>query len=141
MEKKYEDILYLPRPVSTRYAPLDVADRAAQFASFAAVTGFDGAIRETARLTQGALELDEDSKIVLDRKIQWLQQNIHRQPQAIFLCFVPDERKQGGAYIHAQGCVKKLDVLNRRLEFTDGRVIDLSGVIDLDCPDFENIDF
>ena len=141
MDEKYQDILYLPHPVSSRHAPMNTADRAAQFSAFAAVTGFDGTIRETARLTQGEVELDEDSKAVLDRKFQWLLQNIQRQPQVRFLCFVPDEKKQGGAYVHIEGKVKKLDLFYRCLEFADGVTVDLSSVVDIAGPEFENMDF
>ena len=68
----YEDILFLEHPTSLRHPRMSVQNRAAQFAPFAALTGYEEALGETARQTSQRIVLDEDSKENLDRKLQWL---------------------------------------------------------------------
>ncbi len=119
---KYDDILYLPHPVSERHPRMPLSDRAAQFAPFAALTGYDAAIRETARETQERVELDEDEKELLDRQLRLLLEKLSASPWAVFTYFRPDEKKDGGSYVTAAGRVKKYDPQTRRIFLEDGTV-------------------
>lgn len=101
MNDKYKDMLHLPHPVSATHPRMALQDRAAQFSPFAALAGYDDALRETARRTDRFVELDEDRKQEIDRQISYLQQHP--------LDTVPDEKKDGGSYTAVEGCVRKID--------------------------------
>ena len=132
MNEKYRDIIDLPHPVSNRHPHMPVSDRAAQFAPFAALTGYDAAIRETARLTDRKLELTDDAKALLDRKQQVLSHYAKQHPQITVTYFKPDERKTGGAYVSVSGTFHSIDFLNRQLLFTDKTRIPLDDILDLE---------
>ena len=126
---KYDDIIDLPRPVSSRRARMSNYDRAAQFSPFAALTGFDAAIEETARLTDQRIELDEEEKRQLNGVLQELRCRLPEQPEIIVTYFTYDERKAGGAYVTVQGRVRKIDGYSSGLLLTDGRVIPIRETI------------
>lgn len=132
----YADILYLPHHRSTVRPGMSIHDRAAQFAPFAALTGHDAAIRETARLTDSAIELDESQRSVLNDKLLILSQNLKEQPEISVTFFLPDERKDGGSYHRLTGSIKKLDPFGGKLIFSDGTEIPFSQITDLDSPLF-----
>ena len=132
----YADILYLPHHRSTVRPGMSIHDRAAQFAPFAALTGHDAAIRETARLTDSAIELDESQRSVLNDKLLFLSQNLKEQPEISVTFFLPDERKNGGSYHRLTGSIKKLDPFGGKLIFSDGTEILFSQITDLDSPLF-----
>ena len=119
MNNPYEDIMHLSRPVSTRHLPMSMHDRAAQFSPFAALTGYDAAIEETARLTDRQKELAERIKEALDQKIRDIQDVIDTMPEVTVTFFEPDLRKAGGAYRTVTGRVKKIDEYNKVLIFQD----------------------
>lgn len=131
-ENKYDDILYLPHPVSARHPQMPLADRAAQFSPFAALTGHEAAIRETARLTKERVELDESRKEILDERLQMIRENLSEKPEVTFTYFQPDERKSGGAYLTVTGRVKKMDGYERRILLEDGTVVPLEELIDIE---------
>ena len=131
-ENKYDDILYLPHPVSARHPQMPLADRAAQFSPFAALTGHEAAIRETARLTKERVELDESRKEILDERLQMIRENLSEKPEVTFTYFQPDERKGGGAYLTVTGRVKKMDGYERRILLEDGTVVPLEELIDIE---------
>ena len=106
---KYDNIINLPHKQTKTRPPMAVADRAAQFAPFAALTGHDAVIRETARQVGQKIELSEDVKVELDRKIRELAENINKQPEIAITYFKPDEKKAGGEYITTCSKVKKID--------------------------------
>ena len=106
---KYDNIINLPHKQSKTRPPMAVADRAAQFAPFAALTGHDAVIRETARQVGRKIELSEDVKVELDRKIRELSENINKQPEIAITYFKPDKKKTGGEYITTCSKVKKID--------------------------------
>ena len=116
---KYDDIIRLPHHVSTRHPQMSIHDRAAQFSPFAALTGHDAAIRETERLTEEWVELDEDSKEQLDERLQMIREHLAERPEITFTFFQPDERKQGGAYRTITGKVKKIDEYEHRILLED----------------------
>ena len=131
MPGQYDDIINLPRPVSKKHPPMPMSKRAAQFLPFAALTGFEGEIAETGRLTQAAPELGEDALVALDRQLALLRQRLPEQPEVTITRFVPDEKKDGGQYETLTGRARRLDEPNRLLILTDGARIDLDTVVEL----------
>lgn len=141
-EKKhpYEDILCVPRPTTHVRPPMPRQDRAAQFAPFAALTGHDAAIRETARTTQARRQLSEDEKLILDRKQQFLLEQVHQHPQVTVTYFQPDARKAGGAYQVFTGHVKSLDTFRRLLRTMEGKDIPVDDIVALESPLFSQLE-
>lgn len=135
MTGPYDDIISLPHPTSTKHPRMPLSDRAAQFSPFAALSGHGAAIAETARLTDRRIELDEDTKAVLDLKQQILADRIAERPEVSVVWFRPDERKDGGQYVTTTGQLKKVDDIKRFLRFDDGTTIPLDDVLELrsDC--------
>ncbi len=130
---KYEDLLFLPHPVSENHPRMSLADRAAQFSPFAALTGYGVAIQETGRLTDGWPELDEDQRVRLDEQFSVIQAylQVQKQPQVTVRYFQPDERKEGGAYRTLSGAVKRIDRQERRLVFADGASIPVDEIMEI----------
>lgn len=135
----YDDIIDLPHHVSATRPRMSMIDRAAQFSPFAALTGYDAAIKETGRLTDERIELSEESRAVLDRKQQLLVDNLADHPEVSVTYFVPDERKAGGAYVTVTGRVKKVDDYQRLLLLTDGTKIPLGEILDMESELFRSL--
>ena len=131
MNNRYDEIMGLPHHVSKTRPQMPMSDRAAQFAPFAALTGYDSAIKETGRLTDERIELDEEALAALDRKYQLLMDALDDTPEVTITYFQPDERKAGGQYVSATGTVKKVDTFGRRILLQDGTRIPLDSVYDL----------
>ena len=129
---KYEEILSLPHHVSKTRPQMPMSDRAAQFAPFAALTGYDSAIKETRRLTDEKIELDEEALTTLDMKFQILMEALDEEPEVSITYFKPDERKAGGSYLKVTGTLKKLDEYERILMLMNGQKIKLDAVLDID---------
>lgn len=129
----YEDILYMPHHVSTKHPPMPASDRAAQFSPFAALTGHDAAIQETGRLTDIQVEQSEELRALLDRKQQYLA--TLEQPEVTVTYFLPDGRKDGGAYVTATGQLKRIDPVERVLILVGGQSISLDDITDLNSPE------
>ena len=138
---KYDDIIHLSRPESPRRARMSMTDRGAQFSPFAALVGYDAAIAETARLTDFQIELTEGAKAELNETLRTLAENVRRCPEVRVTWFLPDERKSGGAYVTASGCVKKVDVYRELLVLTDGRQIPFGRIYEIEqvCGCAENM--
>ena len=105
---KYDDIINLPHHVSKTHPPMDMMERAAQFSPFAALTGYEAAAKETGRLTQPRIELDESEKEVLDQQLHKLEAAFPKTPSAAFTYFIPDVRKEGGTYRTVSGKIRKI---------------------------------
>ena len=125
---EYDDIINLPHHQSTKHKHMSNYQRAAQFAPFAALTGYDAAIDETARLTDKKLELSEEQQEYLNQQIQLLIECILEKPQVQITYFVPDERKSGGEYVTVTGNVRRVDDYNREIVFTDGMTVKIDDV-------------
>ena len=138
MSGKYDDIIHLPHHVSSRHPQMPMHDRAAQFSPFAALTGHDATVRETARLTDTRAELSEDEKAILDSKQRILTDNLACHPVVTVTYFVPDERKQGGAYLSVSGHLRDIDVQRRILMLSDGECIPFDSITDLDSSIFSS---
>ena len=128
---KYDEILSLPHHVSKTRPQMPMSDRAAQFAPFAALTGYDSAIKETGRLTDNRIELDEEALTALSMKLQFLMDAIDEEPEVEITYFKPDERKAGGSYLKITGIVKKLDEYERVLVLISGQKIKLDDIMDV----------
>ncbi len=129
---QYDDIINLPHHVSSTRPQMSMLERAAQFSPFAALTGYDEAIKETARLTGARIDMDEDALITLNMKFQVLLDNLGNAPEIKITYFKPDERKDGGAYLEVTGVLKKLDEYERILVLTDGRKIKMDDILDIE---------
>ncbi|MGM9538353.1 MAG: hypothetical protein ACI3VN_08485 [Candidatus Onthomonas sp.] len=132
MSGKYDDILFLPHPVSTECRHMSNLERAAQFAPFAALTGYESAVLETARLTEAKAELDESEKAVIDTRLRMLLELPGQQPEIIITYFVPDKRKSGGSYVETTGYVKRIDLVEKIILLTDGTRIPIEDVFSLE---------
>ena len=134
----YDDILHLPHPTSKRHPRMPIADRAAQFSPFAALTGHGAAIEETARVTDRRIELDEDAKEQLDQTLQLLLERIDEQPEITVTWFSPDKKKAGGQYHTATGKLKRIDSREGRLTLTDGNQIPLEDLLEIRSESFQD---
>ena len=129
---KYDDIINLPNPTPTCKPRMSALDRAAQFAPFAALTGYEAVVAEAARLTDDRLELSEDMRIILNDKMQMIVDNLDKEPFVTVRYFVPDKRKAGGAYVEVSGIVKEIDEYERCIVMTDGIKIPIEQVRAID---------
>ena len=132
MNRKYNEIMGLPHHVSKTRPQMPMSDRAAQFAPFAALTGYDAAIKETGRLTDERIELDVEALSALDMKYQLLMEALDEAPEVTITYFQPDERKAGGKYVSAVGTVKKIDDFERRITMQDGAKIPMDDVLSIE---------
>ncbi len=132
MSGQYDDIIGLPRPVSNRHPHMPVSGRAAQFAPFAALTGYDATLRETARQTDRKTELSDQAKALLDQKQQVLLRLSQQHPDITVIYFKPDSRKAGGSYVSVSGQFHCIDPLKRLLFLTDKTCIPLDDILDLE---------
>lgn len=139
MKVGYEDIIHLPRHVSPTHPHMAAIDRAAQFSPFAALTGYDAAIKETARLTDKRVELDEYSTIALNDRLQIIAARIAEQPKISLTYFQPDIMKSGGAYITCAGAAKKIDEYKRLVIMTDGITIPMDEIVAIEGAVFETV--
>lgn len=122
---RYDDIIDLPHHVSANHRPMPLENRAAQFAPFAALTGHDDAIAETARLTSERTELSAEEQNELNSRLAYALEHITERPMLSIEVFCPDTRKAGGRYSVVAGCLAKYNENERTLTLTDGRVIAL----------------
>lgn len=127
-EGRYDDIINLPHHVSTKHPHMAPIDRAAQFSPFAALTGHDEAIKETARLTDERMELDENRKELLDARLQLLREHLGEKPTVTFTFFEPDEKKSGGAYVTVTGSVKKIEEYENKIILEEGAAIFIDDI-------------
>lgn len=139
-EHKYDDIINLPHHVSTKHPQMSLLDRAAQFSPFAALTGHEEAIEETARLTDERMELDENTIEMLDVRLQFLKDRLTEKPIVELSYFLPDEKKQGGSYETMTGTVKKIDLYGHRIVMDDGFCIPIGDLVAVDGDIFKVID-
>lgn len=127
----YDDIIDLPHFVSKNRPHMSGYDRAAQFAPFAALTGYGETIKEAARLTESFKELSDTEKEILDMKLSILQNHLDKMPELRILYFVPDEKKKGGSYIDKLICVKKIDIQKKVIISTEKEEFEIRMIRDL----------
>lgn len=126
-DSQYDDIIHLPHFVSSRHPQMPMSDRAAQFAPFAALTGHEAAVQETARLTTKKTELSDEEKYMLEKKLQLLSSRLAEMPAVAITYFRPDEKKSGGEYVSVSCRLKDIDTLNARIIASD------TCIIPIDC--------
>lgn len=139
-EQKYGDILNMPHHVSATRPQMPMSDRAAQFSPFAALTGYDAAIKETGRLTDIKIELDDEELNNLNLKFQLLVEHLEDEPEVAITYFKADERKTGGAYLEATGIVKKLDDFERLITMQDGTKIPMDDILTIESDAFSSLE-
>lgn len=128
---KYDDIINMPHHVSTKHPRLSMEQRAAQFAPFAALSGFEDAIDETSRITEDRIELNEEEKLKIDNILQKLKNEISKRPKATITYFVPDIRKSGGEYLTKIGKLKRIDEFRQLIIFEDKTEIPIKEVVEI----------
>lgn len=132
--RRYADIIDEPHHVSKKHKRMSMEERAAQFSPFAALTGYEAAVKETARLTDEQEELDEDEKALINESLQQLYLHIAKQPEVIVTYFEPDERKSGGSRKSITGRLRKIDrdrqilVLDRTYEIQISSILKIQPV-------------
>ena len=126
--RRYDDLLDLPHHVSVVHPHMSLYDRAAQFAPFKALTGYEDDVEETARLTDARMELDEERIEQLDARLQLLEEHLAEAPTVSITYFVPDARKGGGSYETVSGIVKKIDTVRRVIVLRDVREVAIGDV-------------
>ena len=141
MTGDYDDIINLPHHVSKTRPQMSMIDRAAQFSPFAALTGYDAAIKETGRLTDEKIELDEEALSNLNMKFQILFERLDEQPDIAITYFKPDETKSGGAYLTTTDKIKKIDEYERIITTANGTKIPMDDVISLESEIFQGLYF
>lgn len=138
-DKNYDDIINLPCPTSKRHPRMAMIDRAAQFAPFAALTGYDDAICETGRLTGTKLDLSDETKERIDIKINYLIDNMEENPEVTITYFVPDKKKAGGEYVTITDTIKKIDQYEHILIMERGVKISLFEILSIESEIFNSL--
>ncbi len=136
---KYDDIIDLPRPAS-KHPKLGDDSRAAQFSPFAALVGYDEQVKETARLTDKRIEIDDGLREILNNKLNYISDNIHDNPYVSITYFDVDKKKGGGKYKAKEGSIKKIDSVNQEVIFTDKFKIHMEDILSISSDIFKNIE-
>lgn len=131
MAENYEDIINLPHHISKKHRPMPREARAAQFAPFAALTGYESDVNEAARYTGKRREIGEYETERLNRRINEIRDGIHGNTEVIITYFKPDEKKAGGEYLNIGGRVRKIDDYGRTLTLTSGALIPLDDISEI----------
>lgn len=132
MTDNYNDIIDLPHHVSATRPQMSMMDRAAQFSPFAALTGYDSAIKETGRLTDEKIEMGEEALNILNMKFQILVDCLDDEPVVTFTYFKPDDHKSGGAYLEVTGTVKKVDDFERLIVTQNGMKMPMDDILNIE---------
>ena len=135
----YEDIVNLPPHISKKHPQPTMMDRAARFAPFAAITGYEEMVLEEARITEERIDLDEGTLSILNEKLNMMQEFIDEEPEIKITYFEPDKKKSGGAYIDITGTVKRIDEYECLVIMTDGKKIRIEDIYSLESDLFYSL--
>ena len=135
----YEDIINLPPHISKKHPQPTMMDRAARFAPFAAITGYEEMVLEEARITEERIDLDEGTLSILNEKLNMIQEFIDEEPEVTITYFEPDKKKSGGAYIDITGTVKRIDEYEHLVIMTDGKKIRIEDIYGLESDLFYSL--
>ncbi|MBQ0124325.1 MAG: hypothetical protein KBS58_05775 [Bacteroidales bacterium] len=127
----YDDIINLPHWNPKSHPRMSEGDRAAQFAPFAALTGYDAMVSETARLTDSRDDLDEDQMLALNEALSMIVERLGEHPQVLVTWFRKDPRKKGGPYIKTEGTIRDVELTNRILILKEGSRISLDDIVSI----------
>lgn len=141
MKNPYEDIINLPHHRSSKHPHMARYDRAAQFSPFAALTGHDDAVNEAARITDERLDLDDYIKADLNERLCIIQEYIKDKPNVSLVYFQEDNLKDGGTYLTATGCIKKIDEYDELVVMEDGNAISINDIVNINCELFSNLGY
>lgn len=130
---KYDDIINIPHYDPIKHKRMSIYNRSAQFAPFSALTGYNEAVIETARLTSKKIEIDEGLKNILNNKLNIIEENLSHKWNVTITYFIPDKKKDGGKYISVTGIVKKIDLYNQLIIMFDKTKIPINDIIDVTC--------
>ena len=139
--EKYKDIINLPHKQSSKRPHMSLLDRAAQFAPFAALVGYDDAIKETGRLTDVRIEMSEENLAVLNTRYQILVDHLGEEPEVTITYFEPDKKKSGGAYCSVTGQVKEIDEYERIVKLEDGTKIPIQQIYGIESELFTELGY
>lgn len=130
-DRQYDDIINLQHHVSKKHPQMSLYARSAQFAPFAALTGYEDAVKETARETSERIEIEDELKSILDSKLQIILEQIKNKPEISFTYFIEDSKKDGGEYVTVTGLVKKVDLYNQYVYLVNNTKIPINEIIDI----------
>ena len=131
MSGKYDDIINLPHHVSAKHPQMSIHDRAAQFSSFAALSGFEDSIAETGRIVDQKIELDDDAKELINREINDIEVSIAEEPKIKVVYFCKDKRKDGGTYLSYEGVPRRIDRVYKQIIFKSRKVIGIEDILEI----------
>lgn len=134
---KYDDIINLERPISKKRMPMSIENRAAQFAPFSALTGYEDAVKETARITDSKKILSEGIKEIINEKINYIKNNLKTIVEVKITYFLKDKKKTGGKYTTITDLVKKIDINNCLIYLSCGTIISFDDISNIDNPIFD----
>ena len=137
---KYDDIINLERPASKKHPRMSMHNRAAQFSPFAALSGHDSAIAETARITGKKIMLTDEEKSIISEKLNVLTEEGVSQYNVRIKYFLPDTRKEGGRYVMKESRIAKIDEIHRTVKLGDGDIIDIENIYDIEGAIFNSVD-
>ena len=140
MNKNYDDIINLPNHISLKHPRMSIEARSAQFAPFAALTGYNDAVKETERLTDKRIEIDDNLKQILNNKLNYILENIDKKTLIIITYFIPDNKKEGSKYIEKTGIIKKVDIINQYIYLYDKTKIPIKEIINITGDIFEYLE-
>ena len=135
----YEDIVNLPPHISKKHPQPTMLERAARFAPFAAITGYEEMVLEEARVTDERIELDEGTLAMLNEKLNIIHDSLDSEPVIKITYFEPDKRKSGGAYVSVTGTVKRIDEYERLVIMSDGKKIRIDEIFGLESKLFDSL--
>ena len=135
----YEDIVNLPPHISKRHPQPTMIERAARFAPFAAITGYEEMVLEEARVTEERVELDEGTLAILNEKLNIIHESLDSEPIIKITYFEPDKKKSGGAYVSVTGTVKRIDEYERIVIMSDGKKIPIDEIFGLESKLFDSL--
>jgi len=135
----YEDIVNLPPHISKKHPQPSMMDRAARFAPFAAITGYEEMVLEEARVTEERIDLDEGALALLNEKLNIIQEFLDEEPEVTITYFEPDKKKSGGAYVSATGTVKRIDEYEHIVLMNDGKKIYIESIYDIESDLFYSL--
>lgn len=137
---KYDDIINLPHYEPKYHARMSMYKRSAQFAPFSALVGYDEQVKECSRITDKRLEIDDGLREILNNKLNYIADNIHDNPIVSITYFVEDKKKDGGKYKTKEGVIKRIDVVNQEVIFTDKFKVHMKDILSISSDIFKNIE-
>lgn len=138
--EKYKDIINLPHHISSKHPQMSLYERSAQFAPFSALIGYDDVIKEEGRLTDERIEINEETKALLDLKLHIIAEKISEEPLISITYFIKDEKKSGGKYVTLEDKIRKIDTQKHYIIMITGKHIPIDDIIDMQGDIFKSLE-